>query len=962
MDYSEDSAVDRAEVFYGREATLKVLLERRAVRTESEYEVICGPPGIGKSALSRQLLSHLREREAYEELIELDARDWSEAAEVALPEALSLALGFGWRGSSAPLMNVLAEPTARLILIENAERCDESALSELLEDYARRAPQARFLVLTRSVEAPWRERASAIRHELGPLGSQDDPARARELFVHHARRAFAPDEMERLDQLLALIAYHPFSIELCAALSRWTGLKHVLDHVRAIIDQDASSQARPLRHLWSSSELKRLFWHSWSSLEAQTQAALREFALFDMPVATTTLATCLGHRFPLPEVLEDAARHGLISVRDLSGHSTVMMAHVFRLFCLDRLSHHPAQRVEAIEAISLALVHRHERVPVQVALLDDLAALDAAKADTRLIRRLCREGAETTSAEVLVRLARICLVVHVMQESWLIVGAELRPIALRHDGDTPAITLQRVLLLTELALEELTRELDTETLAQLEKLDEQLLLHPKELESRRMQWRVATQIVWARSLRGEYEQAARRLEIMEARRARLESEGIVIEPEVRACLKMRQASLLLQRGQIERALEAHEQAFHFAQHAGDQRSWAMVAHNLAVLYSDLSRLEDAKRCLNWAMTHKRYLGVSFNAINELSLGLLHMRSEEHAEARACLERARGKVIQGGLHGNLALIDINMASVELDAGDLAAARPYIVRALEQSRGQDEHVWVHAKLLEANCAIVERRDQETLSIAELMLEQHLGMEAHELPLRVCFLGMKMIAELALNDVLSAQRSWRRARELYEELPQDSSLAPLLAYMESFLLLEQHQSAPPKLEPQRLIAWLTHEAALASSVPAKHESLRLMRRLLSARAPRPLVPLLETLWRGAGQLHRLWIISSDGALSRAPDGAWIDLRAHELLAQLVSVLGHAHRADVTSARSLEELEAALWPQEKILPQAATNRLHVSLSRLRRRGFDALIVREEDGYRLDPDAQVIWADGLKA
>jgi hypothetical protein len=57
---------------------------------------------------------------------------------------------------------------------------------------------------------------------------------------------------------------------------------------------------------------------------------------------------------------------------------------------------------------------------------------------------------------------------------------------------------------------------------------------------------------------------------------------------------------------------------------------------------------------------------------------------------------------------------------------------------------------------------------------------------------------------------------------------------------------------------------------------------------------------------------------------------------------------------------LVRAGWPGEAILPAAAKNRLHVTITRLRRAGLADILVRSEDGYLLDPavEARVAEAD----
>jgi hypothetical protein len=57
-------------------------------------------------------------------------------------------------------------------------------------------------------------------------------------------------------------------------------------------------------------------------------------------------------------------------------------------------------------------------------------------------------------------------------------------------------------------------------------------------------------------------------------------------------------------------------------------------------------------------------------------------------------------------------------------------------------------------------------------------------------------------------------------------------------------------------------------------------------------------------------------------------------------------------------ESLVRAGWPDERIVPSAAKNRLHVSITRLRKLGLEGAIVREADGYLFDPSLLVTVSD----
>jgi hypothetical protein len=59
------------------------------------------------------------------------------------------------------------------------------------------------------------------------------------------------------------------------------------------------------------------------------------------------------------------------------------------------------------------------------------------------------------------------------------------------------------------------------------------------------------------------------------------------------------------------------------------------------------------------------------------------------------------------------------------------------------------------------------------------------------------------------------------------------------------------------------------------------------------------------------------------------------------------------------VDALVARAWPGERILRDAAANRLYVALSGLRARGLKAWIVRRDDRYAFDPALRVRVAPG---
>lgn len=75
--------------------------------------------------------------------------------------------------------------------------------------------------------------------------------------------------------------------------------------------------------------------------------------------------------------------------------------------------------------------------------------------------------------------------------------------------------------------------------------------------------------------------------------------------------------------------------------------------------------------------------------------------------------------------------------------------------------------------------------------------------------------------------------------------------------------------------------------------------------------------------------------------------------LLALVRERLAHPGRA-----LSSDRLLADGWPGERVIPEAAGNRVRVTMSRLRSLGLREIISSRDDGYLLRTDARVVLVD----
>jgi hypothetical protein len=104
-------------------------------------------------------------------------------------------------------------------------------------------------------------------------------------------------------------------------------------------------------------------------------------------------------------------------------------------------------------------------------------------------------------------------------------------------------------------------------------------------------------------------------------------------------------------------------------------------------------------------------------------------------------------------------------------------------------------------------------------------------------------------------------------------------------------------------------------------------------------------------------MMMVGPDARWMITPSGDRWDLGrygpARRLLARLV-----AHRLEHPGATlSAEALIEAGWPGEKMRHTAGLLRVYSAIRRLRRLGLESVLLTRDDGYLLDPEAEVVTA-----
>ncbi|MGK3985776.1 tetratricopeptide repeat protein [Sorangium sp. So ce136] len=414
----------------------------------------------------------------------------------------------------------------------------------------------------------------------------------------------------------------------------------------------------------------------------------------------------------------------------------------------------------------------------------------------------------------------------------------------------------------------------------------------------------------ARRLRGQAEAALEDLGRARAQAAALGAEallsGIVADLGV----------LHHGRREMERAREHYEQALALHRALGDRRAEGRALGNLGALHHDERREGEAAGYYERAIAIAAEIGDGrLEGIFSTNAGLLEQERGAPAQARRRYERAAAIL---GEVGDLRLLAItlgNLGALHHEEGRLAEARACHGRAVALLR--------------------EVGDRRSEAIA------------------LCRLGAALAS---LEEVEEARRALGPAERLLAQLGDepDVELARVASGFVDVALAQAARRAGRGDEAaaragaaRRRIARAREGAEGAPSSASRSDDVRLLLRILE----RSLAALEPPEGRGEGEGGERELLLTEGArFCRPPGGGWRDLRERHAARRLLLALAEQQRRAPGRGLSLAALQEAGWPGERILPEAAANRIYVAMNQLRKLGLKPWLRRDGEGYLLDP------------
>jgi predicted ATPase/Tfp pilus assembly protein PilF len=365
-----------------------------------------------------------------------------------------------------------------------------------------------------------------------------------------------------------------------------------------------------------------------------------------------------------------------------------------------------------------------------------------------------------------------------------------------------------------------------------------------------------------------------------------------------------------QRRAMDRASEFYERALDLARLSGARPTEARVLGNLAALDHDRGNFDDAETRYRRALALFADLGDRrHEGIFLTNLAILEQEVSRHDDARTHFRAALDTLDQLDDARLVGITLGNMAALEHKDGHLEESRACYERALEllQSVGELRSEALCRGRLAAVIATLGDLDlaRTYIDVAERLLERvgdAVGFEAVQL-------------SRAFVDLTEANRERGSGN--------DERATELMRAVER--RLEKARSGSP--------------SAIERSDDA-----------------RSLVTILENAISeldGTTRADAL-LVGPEARWFRGPGRGWQDLSNRRALRLILLELTEMRRAKPGTGVGVDALREAGWPNEKMSADAASNRVYVSLNKLRKLGLEGVLVRNESGYMLDPSVPV--------
>jgi predicted ATPase len=896
----------------GRDAELAELAGH--VESGTALITVVGPAGVGKTALVRQLTTPSASgREFLSQSAEPGAStsllcDVSEATTLAtFLSTLAKALGVPF-GSERDLTRLGAALAARqLVVLDNFEHLVELARATL-ERWLLAAPELTLIVTSRQRLGLDQEQVLELRPLKLPQSDADIlGSDAVTLWLLRARAvdpSYQPTDLQTIRSLAHELDGLPLAIELaaarCGVLSPPALLERIRSHRFVVLRK--GTRGADTRHR----ALKAALDVSWNLLDDDERSALEQCSVFrggfSLEAAEAVLRLDAGAR-PILDVLQGLHDKFLVATRDPEddlGDRRFVLALSVRAYAEEKLRDGPSRAAA-----------RRRHAQAHCALAEQLGEAMAGAGSVAAHRRLAAE-----------------------RENFL---AAIAFCAGPSDAETAAETDAETNLRFFVALEEhLTFQgLLVAELPSIERTAEQLESAPPDRLARALILRGAVRLA-AGNIAGGEQDGKRALELARAS---------VRELEPRAASVV--ANAAIRQGRANDAAAAMELALKAAEREGDPRvlaralaGQASVARTrgssreaLALLDRALLLLHESD-CMRWRLIPQRL----FSLLDEGELELVRMECARVLAAQsdpfAAFIRAEVLIVLTDAELELGATEraldlgqqaLSFAHANGDAWRAAWARTYVTAAMrELGRGREA-----SELLDEAIEGLARHGEPVFAQAFTAVAGALDADSGRIE------SARRRLESATQALATRGGIWRTMTDVCTG-HLDWACAKISA----------NEGRNEEAEQLRASARRRLEAALGARDHRLRWAVRVLDRTVRGAAVR--------LREDAPVLR----LEREGRWIEPPTGARLACDRRPVLRRLVLALANARVTSPGRPVPWSELVAHGWPGEKILQDAARNRLYMMISRIREVGVGRALRAEGDGYLLGPEVRVELVD----
>lgn len=357
----------------------------------------------------------------------------------------------------------------------------------------------------------------------------------------------------------------------------------------------------------------------------------------------------------------------------------------------------------------------------------------------------------------------------------------------------------------------------------------------------------------------------------------------------------------------------------------DRRSESRVISMLAATWFNQDEPERARELLESALAIQREIrDGTGSAIGVTSLGIVAVALGDHAAARALLDEALTLTRKEKLfHWE----GVALSYSALLTQDRGAAREAVVeheRALTRIReigvrraeavalGHHASAWLELGELDSARACLD----QALAIHRTTSPDHEGLVWAD-----------------LGAIASLRGDTARARDCFELAERALARHERPAFVRVLALYQALLSdAPPP----------TADATYAPRSAELRARMRITSPIFASRSQPKLV------------------IATEGRWFRTPGADEIvKLHRRRPLQRVLEALVHARQRTPGSAVSVETLIARGWPGERVLASAGAERVYAAVATLRKLGLRDVLLRQDDGYLLDPKIALELSEG---